>query len=85
MERQSSQEKDHMASNTVAGCTEDTMTVQTDEGVSRAKQNLEDLEDRLVTLSERITLCDRVFNGLKDLSDILVRKSLQNVSLPPQK
>ncbi|KAA8591753.1 hypothetical protein FQN60_017127 [Etheostoma spectabile] len=72
-----------MASNT--GCTEDTMTVQPDEGVSRARQNLEDTEDRLVTLSEQITLCTRVSNDLKDLSDILVRKSLQNVSLPLRK
>lgn len=38
-------------------------------------QNLEDVEVRLVTLSERITLCNRVLNDLKDLGDVLVVSS----------
>ncbi len=39
-------------------------------------QDLEEVEDRLMTLSERVTLCNRVLNDLKDLSDVLVVSSL---------
>ncbi|KAK9514110.1 hypothetical protein VZT92_027599 [Zoarces viviparus] len=73
-----------MASETVPGCSD--LTMRTEEAVSRDKQDLEDIEDRLVTLSDKLNLCNQVLNDLKALSGVLVRKSLQDVSsLPPQK
>ncbi|TMS11358.1 hypothetical protein E3U43_020351 [Larimichthys crocea] len=74
-----------MASDTVTGCPENTMTLQTDEDVSPVQQDLEDVKDRLVTISEQLDLCQSVLNDLKDLSDLLVRKSLQDVTLPQKK
>lgn len=35
-------------------------------------QLLQDVENRLVTLSEKITMCDKVMNDLKHLKDVLV-------------
>ncbi|KAI9524027.1 hypothetical protein NQZ68_020988 [Dissostichus eleginoides] len=64
--------------------TEAPLALQTDEGVAPDKQELEDVSDRLVTLSDHITICNQVLNDLKELSDILVRKSLQDVTLPLQ-
>ncbi|KAL7392908.1 hypothetical protein ABVT39_003689 [Epinephelus coioides] len=69
----------------MASDTEETVTLCNDEGVSLVKQNLEVVGDRLVSLSEKITLCNRILDDLKDLSDVLVRKSLHEVSLPTQK
>ncbi|CAB1429028.1 unnamed protein product [Pleuronectes platessa] len=62
----------------------DKPTVRTEDDVSTVKQ-LEEVNNRLGTLSEGITMCERVLNDLKDLSEVLVRKSLQDVTLPPQK
>lgn len=38
-------------------------------------QDLEDVKDRLVTISEQLDLCQSVLNDLKDLSDLLVVSS----------
>ncbi|KAG7474488.1 hypothetical protein JOB18_010081 [Solea senegalensis] len=56
----------------------------TEDGVSPGVQH-ERVTDRLRTLSEKLSVCDTVLNDLKDLSDILVRKSLQDLTLPSQK
>ncbi|KAM7383160.1 hypothetical protein PAMP_002838 [Pampus punctatissimus] len=49
------------------------------------QQLLKDVDGRLVTLSDKINLCNRVLEDLKDLSDLVVRKSFQDVSLPQLK
>lgn len=40
--------------------------------VVRPPQTMDDVENGLVTLSDKMTLCNRVLNDLKDLSDVLV-------------
>ncbi|KAL6109762.1 uncharacterized protein ACO6RY_12821 [Pungitius sinensis] len=76
-----------MAAGTVPDCTD--LTPQTDEGPSLVQQvsrtEVEVVEDRLGTLKENIHLCNQVLVDLEDLRGLLVRKSLQDVSLPQQK
>lgn len=57
----------------------------TDEDISQEKQTLEDVESKIATLSGRMDLCTKIVEDLNDLHGILVRKSLQDVSLPIQK
>ncbi|CAK6964368.1 hypothetical protein E3U43_020351 [Scomber scombrus] len=71
-----------MASDT--DCPTEAVVQQKEEGIPPVKQLLEEVDGRLVTLSEKITMCDRVLEDLKDLGN-LVRKSFQDVSLPQQK
>ncbi|KAK2909991.1 hypothetical protein Q8A73_007706 [Channa argus] len=70
---------------TVTGCTADTITRRADSGVSVSQQLLQDVNDRLVALSEKITMCNQVLDDLKNLSDVLQKKSVQDVSLAQQK
>ncbi|KAK5861921.1 hypothetical protein PBY51_017359 [Eleginops maclovinus] len=64
--------------------TEGTLALQTDEAMALDKQAQEDVSDRLVTLSDKLNICNQLLKDLKELSDILVRKSLQDVTLPQQ-
>ncbi|KAM7383159.1 hypothetical protein PAMP_002838 [Pampus punctatissimus] len=74
-----------MASDTVTDCTVETAAQRREEGTPPVEQLLKDVDGRLVTLSDKINLCNRVLEDLKDLSDLVVRKSFQDVSLPQLK
>ncbi|KAK2844857.1 hypothetical protein Q5P01_011516 [Channa striata] len=74
-----------MDSDKVAGCTEDTAARRAGDGLAASRQLLQDIDDRLVVLSEKISMCNQVLDDLKSLSDMLQGKSLQDVSLSQQK
>ncbi|CAK6964369.1 hypothetical protein FQN60_017127 [Scomber scombrus] len=57
-----------MASDT--DCPTEAVVQQKEEGIPPVKQLLEEVDGRLVTLSEKITMCDRVLEDLKDLEEI---------------
>lgn len=52
---------------------------------SPTEKSLHDVEARLATLSDQMDICTAILSDLKELNEVLVTRSLPDVTLPLQK